>query len=544
VAVREEDLRAVIHASRGDEGQPYQQRANESDRYALEGLYLNRGFRQAKVEITATFSPNGQDVTRVVRIVEGPLITIGDIRIVGWHHISEKAIREELALGVSQPYSEAARLESRRRINGMGVFSRVTVQEDPLMPGETEAHLVVRVVEAPATTIGFGGGVQAGRKARSAAGGGYTDRLEFAPRGSVEVGRRNVGGRNRTINLFTRISLRPKDVPGVPALDGKGYSFSEYKATVTYRERRAFGTDIDWVLSLTSEQAIRTSFNFVRQAANADFVRRLTARTTANLRYSLDFTRLYDVRFSEKERLDIDRVFNQVRLSMVSLAVVTDHRDDAISPSRGTFTSGEGDFALRGIGSEVGFGKLFLQASAYRCVFSCAPDRRIGGPGRSVLAVRGEIGVARGFSRPIVNQDGTLGTVADLPASQRFFAGGSTTVRGFQLDRLGVPAVLTTDGLPFGGNGLVVLNAELRTVVGKLLRRNLSTVQFADGGNVFAKTGDIRLGQLRATLGTGVRYDSPIGPIRLDFGFKLSRLLVGGRRERGWEYHLSFGEAF
>jgi outer membrane translocation and assembly module TamA len=167
-----------------------------------------------------------------------------------------------------------------------------------------------------------------------------------------------------------------------------------------------------------------------------------------------------------------------------------------------------------------------------------------------------QVGLSRGFERlarvedangnPVPGPDGQPLTelVADLPASQRFFAGGGTTVRGFQLDRLGVSEVLTADGLSRGGNGLVVLNGELRTAAARILGRQLSVVGFADGGNVFAQAGDVDLKRLRAALGFGVRYDSPLGPLRLDFGFKLGRRLIGGVRERGWEYHLSIGEIF
>jgi outer membrane translocation and assembly module TamA len=134
--------------------------------------------------------------------------------------------------------------------------------------------------------------------------------------------------------------------------------------------------------------------------------------------------------------------------------------------------------------------------------------------------------------------------VADLPASQRFFAGGGTTVRGFQIDRLGVPEILNPNGLSNGGNAGVVLNAELRAVVLKLIGRDLGVVGFTDAGNVFARAGDLDVGRLRATAGLGLRFDSPIGPLRFDVGLKFRRMDVGGRRERGWEYHLSIGEAF
>jgi outer membrane translocation and assembly module TamA len=145
--------------------------------------------------------------------------------------------------------------------------------------------------------------------------------------------------------------------------------------------------------------------------------------------------------------------------------------------------------------------------------------------------------------------------ITDIPASHRFFAGGSTTVRGFQLDRLGSRrvnpdgsiregGVLNEDGLSNGGHALLLLNLEMRTIVGRLLGRNFAVAGFVDGGNVFARASNLRLDDLRAAVGFGFRYDSPLGPVRLDFGFKLNRLTFARGRERGWEYHLSIGEAF
>jgi len=162
-----------------------------------------------------------------------------------------------------------------------------------------------------------------------------------------------------------------------------------------------------------------------------------------------------------------------------------------------------------------------------------------------VLAVRGQLGLARGFARTVLDENGNPEVIEDLPASQRFFAGGSTSVRGFQIDRLGVvPDVFTESGLPLGGNALVVLNVELRTGIGRLFGRDLALATFADAGNVFKRAGDVDLGRLRGALGFGLRYNSPLGPLRLDLGFKLDRQTLGGRRERGWEYHLNLGQAF
>jgi outer membrane translocation and assembly module TamA len=132
-------------------------------------------------------------------------------------------------------------------------------------------------------------------------------------------------------------------------------------------------------------------------------------------------------------------------------------------------------------------------------------------------------------------------TVNDLPASERFFAGGDTTVRGFTLDRLGRPDTIDADGFPKGGHGLMVFNAELRTPV----RGSLGAVAFVDVGNVFLHVNDMNLGQLRAAVGFGLRYRSPIGPIRVDLGIKLDRrMLPNGTMERPTALHISLGQAF
>ena len=129
-----------------------------------------------------------------------------------------------------------------------------------------------------------------------------------------------------------------------------------------------------------------------------------------------------------------------------------------------------------------------------------------------------------------------------LPASERFFAGGDTTVRGFSLDRLGDVGTITAAGFPTGGNGEVVLNAELRV---SLVGTRAEAVGFIDAGNIFRRASDLDLTNLRPAAGVGGRYRSPVGPIRVDVGFNLNRKeLVPGTLERGYVLHISLGQAF
>jgi outer membrane protein assembly factor BamA len=546
--VPEGDVRAVMQSH---PGQPFVYATVKADQDALLDLYANRGFRTASVGIAPEVGADGQAIVLVVSVNEGPQILVGEITVVGNEAIKTAAIMDEITLRSGMPLSAQQVEESATRLRQMGVFSRVRIQEEARLPGETVSNLVVVVDEAPATTIGGGGGLEVRSLPRETIGGGFEDYLDFSPRAFFEIGRRNLGGRNRSINFFSRVSF---NAPNDQAPDRRGLGFGEYRVTATYRERRAFRTDTDLIGGVTLEQARRATFDFIRQALNAEGLRRLSPTVTLFGRYSLEFTELLNEKIDPADRPLIDRRFPQVRLSILAAGTIWDRRDGPIAPTRGTLMGADVEFALTAIGSEVGYAKTFMQASKYH---SLTANRR------HVLAVRGELGMAHGFRRfievigedgqPVLGPDGQpiLVPTTDLPASQRFYSGGGTSVRGFQLDRLGVPEILTPDGLSTGGNGLVVLNSELRTLLWDDQASRvpfvdtLGVVGFLDAGNVFKNAADIRLEDLRAAAGFGLRLGSALGPIRLDFGFKLRpKVTLTGQREKGWEYHLSIGEAF
>jgi outer membrane protein insertion porin family len=271
---------------------------------------------------------------------------------------------------------------------------------------------------------------------------------------------------------------------------------------------------------------------------------------TVTGRYTFDYTKVFESPISVEDQALIDRLFPQVRLSKVLGGVLRDSRDDVLDPQRGSVLGFDTSVASPLLGSEVGFVKSFTQGFIYRRL-----------PGRGwVMAAGARLGVAVGFSQdvpPILEiarvRDGMTraidraeleifpSDIRELPASERFFAGGDTTVRGFALDSLGTEATLDSQGLPKGGNGMVIFNVEARAPYWK----NMQLVWFMDAGNVFERVSDIRLGELRPTSGVGFRYRSPLGPLRVDWGWKLStRLLPGGGRERSNVLHISLGQAF
>ena len=150
------------------------------------------------------------------------------------------------------------------------------------------------------------------------------DEIEFAPRGFFNIGRRNVGGRNRTVDLYTRLSLHKQTGnPDDPTDTPSGLGFAEYRVVGTFRQPRAFWSS-DMVVTAATEQGVRSSFNFARKGVNADMLRRLSPSIRVSGRYSFSTTRTFDEQLDEEEQATIDRVFPQVRLSTFSGAVARD----------------------------------------------------------------------------------------------------------------------------------------------------------------------------------------------------------------------------
>ena len=555
----DDELRALIGSPVGG---PYYARRVVSDRGTIQLLYLNAGFERAVVSVEPRFGDELEAVDLVYRINEGPQILIEHILVVGNARVESETIRRELAITAGQPLGLADVAESRRRLNALGLFRRIDLREFS-HGGGNRRDVVVVVEEAPATTLGYGGGFEVSQRLRretDAEGSQAVERIEFTPRGFFEIGRRNLWGRNRSINLFTRVSVRRENDPvdAVAATQASGLGFNEYRILATYREPRTFGSAWDVFVTGFVEQAIRTGFDLFSRGVNAEIRRQLTPTINASVGYGLGQNDTSNKQLAPEDERIVDILFEELRLSSFSGSVLRDTRDDVLDPSNGSLLSLDGQLAARAIGSEVGFVKTFMQAFVYRAV-----PRTSG----IVFAGGARLGLAAGFERvvdvpvtplPPSDQGPVGGSMTafqvpfpdrSLPISQRFFAGGDTTVRGFALDRLGVPSgqpggTINDEGFPQGGNAVIILNAELRVPV----IRDLGVVGFLDAGNVYDLVSNVSLGQIRAGVGFGVRYRSPIGPIRVDLGFKLDRQEFGSgdtkQKERLTALHISIGQAF
>ena len=500
-----------------------------SDRDRIATEYRNRGYESVAVTSEPQFAENDTRVTVHFTISEGPQSIVDHIIIVGNHRTSNRTIERELTVRPGEPLGEAALVESRTRLAALQLFRRVSIE--PVAHGsETRRDVLIQVEEAPATVLGMGGGVEGGFEARPGPDGNAEERFEVAPRGFFQIGRRNLWGKNRTINLFTRVSLRPTNqfVDTAPVATPTGqtsYGFNEYRVVPTYSEPRVFGLRSNLQVQGILEQAVRVGFNFRRRELRAQGDLAVSQRYHLTGFYSLQRVTLFDITDFSQIPL-IDRTFPTVRLSKFSGSLSRDTRDDLFDPSIGTFSIISGDLAAHAIGSQVGFVKTYLQGFWYR---------RLPVPRRVVLALGARVGVAHGFEQLTEGE-----VISDLPASERFFAGGPTSVRGFSLDRLVNEQTVTPTGFPTGGDSVVIFNTELRVA----LFGQLQAAGFVDAGNVFPRASDLDFTDLRPTPGFGLIYRSPVGPIRVDLGFNPNPMKFGTDEERSWVWHILLGQAF
>jgi outer membrane translocation and assembly module TamA len=168
--------------------------------------------------------------------------------------------------------------------------------------------------------------------------------------------------------------------------------------------------------------------------------------------------------------------------------------DSLLNPTHGTVLRGRIDNSTTALISDVSFVKLVLEARHYLPLSQ-----------RLLLATRLKLGGIEPY-----------GGSTEVPFNVRFFAGGPGSVRGFELNRLGP---VNADGDPIGGMSLIDGSAELRFP----LFGDFGAVLFVDFGNVFSSPFTYRLGDLRYAVGPGLRYNTPVGPIRLDVGIIVDR---------------------
>lgn len=552
-AITEEELRGVIGSL---PGQPYSDVSVASDRDNILALYFNQGYPSATFTWSAVpdtskdaepgagkdtpaeagsdeSSParNGYSIERaqpmrlIYKIQEGSQVIVRQVLLTGYYHTRPRVIQRQVKLQVGEPLREGDVVESQQKLYNLGVFNRVTIDAQNANGTDPEKDVVVLVEEAKRYTIGYGGGFEVQRLAST------TDptggELQAAPRGILEISKQNLTGRADSLSL----KLRGSTIQGrallaytVPQLS----SFQKLSLQATaYVEK---------------SQDINT-FTQTRYEGNLQVTDQLTSRSSLLFRYAFRKVTLSNLNIPEEE---VPLFYQPTLVSEFSATWFRDTRDNPADANKGSFNTADFSVVGTALGSSASFMRLFLQNSTYHPIgrnWSFARSIRLGilEPYASTVSLN--------FTSP------NPPNAQLIPLPERFFGGGGTSLRGFALNQAGPRDPLT--GFPVGGQAVLILNQELRFPM-KLpfVGTSLGGAFFYDGGNVYSRLDRITLrwsppkpvlkpaypGQepgrfnpsscvynctnelnyFSHTVGFGLRYATPVGPIRIDLGYELN----------------------
>jgi outer membrane protein insertion porin family len=417
-----------------------------------------------------------QSVNIVLDVVTGEQKRVGTIEIAGNHKTRNRVIERELLLERGDLLSRDRLLQIQHRLYSLGIFRSVRIRLTPLEGADPTLHKVtVQVEESPPQRMIFGAGYN----------------TETGLRGSFGLSNSNVRGTNRRM-----------------AIQG-GASEINRRAELIAEDPRLFGRrDLQGLASISWLEAEQVSYDERRFSAAGRIAQKLNERWGHFLRYSfqkVDLLNLLDFGATVERRVE------DLTLGNVGYGAVRTTRDDPFAPTRGTYFSGDIRVYAPVFVSDASFTRFFGQGAWVRSFGN-----------RTQLASALRLGLERPF-----------GDTPIVPISERFFTGGHDTLRGFERDTVGPK---DENGLPTGGQAMLVANLEYRYTIWKLLVGDV----FYDTGNVFLTIDDIDLGRLRHVMGLGLRLETALGPIRLEYGWKLDR----EPGETPGELYLSLGNAF
>jgi outer membrane protein insertion porin family len=507
-------------------GKPFSPRHLTEDRNRISANYQNRGY--LNVEVKPSAKREGNDPHRLTvtyAVTEHQLVRVGEVIPVGQDRTRLSLMRNTAQIRPESPMKRGQLLEAESRLYDLNIFDWSSVGPRKPITDQTEEAALVKVHESKRNEITYGFGFEVSHRGgnvpagSTAVPGGPPVQLggkqiapsqsTFAsPRGSIEFTRRNMRGLGETASAALLLSRL------------------DQRVLTTYAQPHFIGSKWN---SLTSLSVERTSENplFAATLGDASFqVERLISRksnTRLQIRYDFNKTSLSHLLVPELV-LPQDR---SVHLSTFSGTLIRDTRDKPLDAHRGTFATLNLAITPPALGSSAKFGKLFGQYAYYKQVRSV------------VLANSIRLGMIKSLSGSFV------------PTSQLFFSGGGTSLRGFPIDAAGpqriVPFCNVLQGqtgcvnvtVPVGGRQLFILNSEARFPLG--IMPQLGGVVFYDGGNIdSAINGRDFVNNYTNTVGVGLRYSTPIGPVRIDIGKNLNP--VPGIKST--QYFITLGQAF
>ncbi len=524
-------------------GQPYSEANLINDRDAITLFYYNNGYPDVQFEAIPTLmAGDGLRENLVYKITEGGKVDVDRVVVTGLEYTRPYIVDRQLRIHDGDPLSQASMINSQRRLYNLGIFNEVnTAVQNP--DGQVpQKDVLFDLTEAKRWTFRYGGGIEfaTGNLPSTSNPQGKTG---VSPNGVLEITRLNMFGKDQTLTMRFRLGLLTR------------------RGLISYDAPRLFRRE-NWRVTFSA-------FYDNTADVNTFASERLEGSVQLEQRYSRFTTLLYRMSY---ERLRVDPnslvidpnlipLYSQpVLVAIPSFTYIRDRRDSPIESTRGSYTAWDMGIATSALGSQSNFTRTLLDNSSYYTIKK-----------KWVLARRTQIGIERPYGK---NFYGTGNPETAIPLPELFFAGGSNSLRGFSINQAGPRD--PDSGYSIGGQGLFVNNLELRTppVELPIIGGGVSFVFFHDMGNVFSAANEILSGITRIhqpsladcapaastvpcnfsynpqAIGTGVRYKTPIGPIRLDLSYNFNPTRYPIREEdrvtslRHINFFFSIGQTF
>ncbi len=492
---RQLDLKSIVPTLGSSEDQPYSEFNVAADRDTILAHYFENGFSAASFEWSFRQGSKPNLVELRYAISEGKRQFVRQVLASGLHTTTPGLVYRSFLLNPGDPLSPVRMADTQRRLYDLGIFAQVNMAiQDP--DGDTERKYVLYDMEEArrySITGGFGaeiaqiGGSQAATSLDNPGGA-----AGFSPRVSLDVSRINFLGLGRTLSFRSRLSTFQK------------------RGLVDYLSPRLLNhqnLDLSFTALYDDSHDVRT-FASKREEGSVTLTQRLSKPTTLFYRFTYRNVSAGSLKI---DPLLIPLLAQSVRVGIISGNLIQDRRDDPTDAHKGIYNTLDLGLASKAFGGQTSFFRVLARDATYH---------RIGK--KMVLAREITFGFAPAFAIPKSADPND-----PIPLPERFFGGGGNTMRGFPDNQAGPRDAKT--GFPLGGSAEFFNNVELRF---PLIGDNVGGVLFHDMGNVFDKLSkmSLRFNQKNITdfnytvqaAGFGIRYRTPIGPVRVDLGYSIN----------------------
>jgi outer membrane protein assembly factor BamA/autotransporter translocation and assembly factor TamB len=508
------------------EGEPFLPVDAENALDKIRTLYWPLGYNDVRSDYSLVLDRGAGVVDITFTINEGPQSIVGPIQVRGTQRLEEGVVRNQIELQPGEPLDLSALARSRRNLYDIGAFSSVQINQgnrggreenrqasvaDNDIAGPQSSDQITQADTSSQSTdasqapngqkpVPINVIVREVQPLQVRYGASYD--TERGVGGIFDISQHNFLGGARVIGLQSRYDRQLHDFRGY--INQPALRYLPFKTTgaIYFRE------------DLSTPSEITRAFNAARKGASIEEQITLSDSYVWSWGYRWERARTL-------EPVNGTLIGDPHTVSPLTTTLTRETRDEPLDATRGQFMSHAVAFSPRWLGSDLAYMKYFAQYFRY---FALRPPQRKPLTNeylrpRLVFATGVRVGLAKGIG-------------GEVPMTERFFAGGSVSMRGFAQNAVGP---IGPDRIPNGGNALIVFNNELRAP----LFGRFDGVIFTDIGNVYPLISDITF-DLRESAGVGLRVRTPWFLLRGDYGFVLDPR-PGERRQR---FYFSIGQAF